>query len=178
MNAPFGNPVSKTEDADGNLLTADIVLSKDIMDVWDDSDVFSEIQAFLQRNKQCQTKIKMHYRDADALKNCLTNACENDDAECLTLEFQNRLPNNFATTANAEAALCGLNVATENNVTVRFQKVGKIDEDAVKAYFDRHTDVRIPRYFALSRSVKDVMKFSLNRTSDAPLTLIGYRGIL
>ena len=138
----FGNlrislwtPIAKTEGADGNWLTAKIVIPKEFTNVLHELTVFSEIGNFLENNPLCKTKIKMHYRDADALKDCLTNACENDDAERLTLEFQNRLPNNFAATVNAEAALFGLNVATENNTTVRFQKVGKIDEDAVKAYF-------------------------------------------
>ena len=171
LDAAFNKPNAETHNDDGDRLTAEIIIPKDVTDVLGELNVFSETENFLQSNLLCQTKVKMHYRDADALKKCLSGACENDDAERLTLEFQNPLPENFAANVNAEAALCGLNVVTKDNTTVRFQKVDKLDEDAVKAYFEHHTDVYLPKYFTTSCSVANVMEFALNRTSDAPLRL-------
>lgn len=168
--AIFGNPKDQAKDADGNYLTAKIVIPEEFTNVLDM--VFERTEDFLRDNPRCKTTIKMHYRDATKLRDGLVRLCEKlypQQLEGLTLEFVDSLPEGFEELVNAELALQNANVSVKGN-TITFKKV-EINEDAVKAYFGTHADITIPKVFANVCSPNKLMPLVLDRTSDTPLTL-------
>ena len=145
--------------------------------MWDKVKIYEVIEDFLSKNPNCQTKIKMHYRDAMKLQDRLVWICKEflpQHFERLTLEFADPLPKDFEKVVNAELVLQGANVSVKGN-TITFKEVeikkDTINEDTVKAYFGTHARVVIPLVFASVCSPKELMPLVLNRTSDTSLTL-------
>ena len=168
--AAFEQPKAETKNADGDRLTAEIVIPKEVTDVLGEKKVFEAIIGFLGENSGCTTKIEMHYRDAKTLTEALSNdACRDDNTLRLTLSFDNPLPKDFEKDVNAEAALQEVRVSVKSN-TVTFKKA-TIDENEVKTYFGTHASATIPKTFATVCDPEKLLEWVLNRPSDQPLRL-------